>query len=140
MNSTNMRSTVRIMKAIADLQRLRILMMLQPRDPASPRAPGERTGELCVCQIVEVLGLASSTVSKHLSILNAAGLVDSHKDGRWAYYRLPEGSDAALVQPALKWLGGALKHDETIERDNEKLHAVLACDPEILCRRQRNRQ
>jgi len=97
-------------------------------------------GELCVCQIMEVLGLAPSTVSKHLSILSTAGLVDSRKDGRWAYYRLPGGTAGVLVRPVLKWLGAALKNDDAIKRDMKKLRTVVACDPECLCRRQRGRQ
>lgn len=126
MNGEAMRSTLRVTKALADLQRARILMLLQP-------------GELCVCQIVEVLALAPSTVSKHLSILSAAGLVDSRKDGRWAYYRLPRGSAGAFVRPILKWLGNTLKDDEAIERDGKRLRTVVACDPGSLCRRQRER-
>ncbi len=121
-----MRETLRVTKALADLQRVRILMMLLP-------------GELCVCQIVEVLGLAPSTVSKHLSILSAADLVVSRKDGRWAYFRLPAGSAGAFVRPVLRWMGDTLKNDPTIERDRKNLQAVLACDPEKLCRRQRER-
>jgi AhpD family alkylhydroperoxidase len=46
-------------------------------------------GELCVCQMIELLGLAPSTVSKHISILRPAELLESRKDGRWIYYRLP---------------------------------------------------
>ena len=121
-----MRATLRITKALADLQRVRILMMLGP-------------GELCVCQIVEVLGLAPSTISKHLSILSAAGLVDFRKDGRWMYYRLPEGTSGAVVRPVLKWLGDTLKNDHTIEQDAKKLRTVVSCDPGSLCRRQRGR-
>ena len=126
MNGEAMRATLRVTKALADLQRVRILMMLGP-------------GELCVCQIVEVLALAPSTVSKHLSVLSAADLVDSRKDGRWGYYRLPEGAAGALVRPVLKWLAETLKNDETIEQDAKKLKTVVACDPESLCRRQRKR-
>ena len=126
MNGEAMRSTLHVTKALADLQRVRILMMLQP-------------GELCVCQIVEVLALAPSTISKHLSILSAAGLVDSRKEGRWMYYRLPEGAAGAFVRPALKWLGDTLKNDEMIEQDMKKLRSVVACDPEALCRQQRER-
>ena len=47
-------------------------------------------GELCVCQIVELLGLAPSTVSKHMAILKQARLVDSRKEGRWMFYRLAD--------------------------------------------------
>ncbi len=127
MNGEAMQSTLRVTKALADLQRVRILMMLQP-------------GELCVCQIMEVLGLAPSTVSKHLSILSTAGLVDSRKEGRWMYFRLPEGSAGAFTRPVLKWLGATLGNDETIKRDTKKLRTVVACDPGILCRRQRERE
>jgi len=126
MNNETMKTTLRVTKALADLQRVRILMMLQP-------------GELCVCQILEVLGLAPSTVSKHLSILNTAGLVDSRKEGRWMYYRLPEGAAGASVRPLLKWLDAALEKDETTAKDAKKLKGVVACDPECLCRRQRKR-
>ena len=126
MNSDAVRTTLRITKALADLQRVRILMMLRP-------------GELCVCQILEVLALAPSTVSKHLSILSAAGLVDSQKDGRWMYYRLPKGTAGALARPVLKWLGDTLKNDGMIEQDAKTLKSVVACDPERLCRRQRER-
>ena len=45
-------------------------------------------GELCACQITELFGLAPSTMSKHLSILYQAGLVDSRKEGRWIYFRV----------------------------------------------------
>ena len=126
MNSEAMRSTLRITKALSDIQRLRILMVL-------------RRGELCVCQIIAVLGLAPSTVSKHLSILSGAGLVDSRKDGRWAFYRLPKGAERKAVKPVLKWLDGALKGDDSVAKDAKKLEAALACPPESLAERQRSR-
>ena len=126
MNSVAMRSTLRITKALADIQRLRILMML-------------RTGELCVCQIIAVLGLAPSTVSKHLSILSGAGLVDSRKDGRWAFYRLPQGAELKAVKPVLKWLDGVLGVDDSVAKDAKQLEAALACPPESLSERQRKR-
>ena len=126
MNSQAIRAALRVTKALADPQRVRILMML-------------RAGELCVCQIVEVLSLAPSTVSKHLSILSGAGLVDMRKNGRWAYYRLPEGPSASFVRPVLEWLAAAVKDDEIIRQDGKKQRAVAACDLEKLCRRQRLR-
>ena len=126
MYSEAMRSTLRITKALSDIQRLRILLML-------------RAGELCVCQIIAVLGLAPSTVSKHLSILGAAALVDSRKDGRWAYYRLPQGEALKAVKPLLKWLEEALEGDDSVAKDATKLEAALACPPESLSERQRKR-
>ncbi|MCE9615873.1 MAG: metalloregulator ArsR/SmtB family transcription factor [Lentisphaerae bacterium] len=120
------RATMRVTKALSDRQRVRILMMLRP-------------GELCVCQIVEVLALAPSTVSKHLSILSGAGLVDSRKDGRWAYYRLPEGADGAFSRPVLQWVADALRDDAAMAQDAKALKRAVACDPERLTRRQRER-
>jgi DNA-binding transcriptional ArsR family regulator len=69
---------VRALKALAHPVRLRVLAMLA-------------TGELCVCQMTAVLGLAASTVSGHLADLRAAGLVIERKDGKWVHYRLAEG-------------------------------------------------
>ncbi|MEI7946889.1 MAG: metalloregulator ArsR/SmtB family transcription factor [bacterium] len=126
MNSDTMRSTLRITKALSDIQRLRILLML-------------RTGELCVCQIIAVLGLAPSTVSKHLSVLSAADLVISRKEGRWAHYRLPDGATYKAVKPMMKWLEEALKNDDSIAKDEKKLQAVLECPPGLISERQRRR-
>ena len=126
MNGKALRETLRVTRALGDPQRLRILMMLAP-------------GELCVCQIVEVLGLAPSTVSKHLSILAAADLAMSRKDGRWTYYRLQNPGAGVSSQPVLDWLGDALRDDEKIKQDAKELKAVTAGDPEDLCRRQRPR-
>jgi DNA-binding transcriptional ArsR family regulator len=116
MKSENLRTTLRVMKALSDIQRLRIMMML-------------RAGELCVCQIIAVLDLAPSTVSKHLSLLSTADLVVSRKEGRWAYYRLPNGAKLKTVKPLLAWLEIALKQDERLLKDDKKLQAVLACPP-----------
>ena len=54
-----------------------------------------RGGELCVCQMTAVLGLAASTVSAHLTDLKRAGLVLDRKDGRWVLHRLSEEPPAA---------------------------------------------
>ena len=121
MNDESMRLTLGMTKALSDIQRLRILMMLRP-------------GELCVCQIIAVLGLAPSTVSKHLSILANARLVDSRKDGRWAYYRLASLED---THAPLDWLATSLRQDGQIRVDQEKLAAINACDPQSIARRQR---
>jgi DNA-binding transcriptional ArsR family regulator len=124
MNSADLRTTLRMTKALADRQRLRILMLLQG-------------GELCVCRLVAVLGLAPSTVSKHLSLLRAAGLVDSRKAGRWMYYRLPRGAAGKAARPALQWIARALRGEAAIVRDAKTLRRVLAWPAEIICRRQR---
>ncbi len=115
-----MRTIVNITKALGDGSRLRVLMALSG-------------GELCVCQIVAMLGLAPSTVSKHMYVLRQAGLVEARKEGRWVYYRLPvEGSDKA-AREAVRWVQRHLVDDPQIVRDAKTLKAVLKMSPEDLC-------
>ncbi len=120
-----MRDVVTITKALADETRLRIVMLVAERGP-------------CVCQIVEVLGHAPSTVSKHLSILKAAGLVDSYKRGRWIYYHLPR-SPSPMVRRALAWVTESLAASDVIDQDRMKVTGVCAVEPEELARAQRRR-
>ena len=112
MRNDEIRATLRVTKALSDGQRIRIMMLL-------------RGGELCVCRIVEVLALAPSTVSKHLSILSEADLVEVRKDGRWAYYRVARGEARKTVRPVVKWLEDMLGGYETVVKDSHKLADIL---------------
>ena len=107
-------------RAIADPSRLRILKMLEAE-------------ELCVCQITAVLGLAPATVSKHLSLLRAAGLVAQRKAGRWIYYRLAERSINPHAPAVLALVRGVLGEDETIILDRQTLSQVKKVSVEVLC-------
>jgi len=118
-----MREFMNITKALADENRVRTLLALLK-------------GELCVCQITELFGLAASTVSKHLSILYQARLVDSRKEGRWMYYRLPGREAPASVRRALEWVAGSVNGDPRVAKDTARLKKILAMDPVELCRRQ----
>lgn len=118
-----MRGLVTITKALSDENRLRALFVLN-------------RNELCLCQIIELLGLAPSTVSKHMSILKQARLVESRKDGRWAYYRLADDNASPMVREALGWISRSLKSSEESGKDMRKLKIILKTDPEILCKRQ----
>ncbi len=118
-----MRDFVNITKALADATRIRVLLALRP-------------GELCACQITELFGLAPSTMSKHLYLLRQAGLVDSRKEGRWIYYKLPGKETSAPVKEALQWVHNSLADDPRIREDAKTLKAVLKCDPADLCRKQ----
>jgi DNA-binding transcriptional ArsR family regulator len=95
-----------------------------------------RGGELCVCQITELFGFAPSTVSKHLSILSQANLVESRKDGRWIYYQLPGRQAPAMVREALGWIEKSHASDPQILKDNQKLKKILQQDPAEICKRQ----
>ncbi len=118
-----MRAFMNISKALADENRVRMLLAL-------------RGGELCVCQITELFGLAPSTISKHLSILYQAGLAESRKDGRWIYYRLPGKAAPEPVRGALAWVAKSANGDERVAADAARLKKILAMDPAELFRRQ----
>jgi DNA-binding transcriptional ArsR family regulator len=90
-------------------------------------------GELCVCQLIEMLGLAPSTVSKHMSILRQARLVESRKEGRWMYYRLPDGDAPQSVLEAVRWVQKCLAKDKQILADARQVKRVCKIDKEELC-------
>jgi DNA-binding transcriptional ArsR family regulator len=112
-----------ITNALADENRVRALLAL-------------RGGELCACQIVELLQLAPSTVSKHLSVLKQAGLVDGRKEGRWMYYRLAGDRATPQAARAIEWVRATLGRDETAREDVRRLDRIVRENPEDLCKRQ----
>lgn len=121
-----MRDFMEVAKALAEENRIRILWLLKDQ-------------ELCVCQILEVLNLAPSTVSKHLSVLYQARLIDSNKKGRWVYYRLCCGDVRPEACAACDWVFESLAKDPQIRADQKKLKEIIKVDPEDLCRLQAER-
>jgi ArsR family transcriptional regulator, arsenate/arsenite/antimonite-responsive transcriptional repressor len=118
-----MREFLKITAALSDASRVRLLLALRRR-------------ELCVCQLIELLGLAGSTVSKHLAILEAADLVRSRKDGRWVYYRLPDAPLPTLIREALDWVFKSLDRGAEAKGDRKQLDKILALDRREICQRQ----
>ena len=115
-----MKDVMAITKALADENRTRALMFL-------------RAGELCVCQIMEMLKLAPSTVSTHLNVLHRAGLLESRKEGRWIYYRLPDRDAPSRVRDILRWLHESLTDDPQVAEDTKKLKVVCRKSLDELC-------
>ncbi len=81
------------MKAVSDANRVKILKMLQHKI-------------MCVCELQAALEIAQPTVSKHLKILEDAGLVNHRKDGLWVDYYLTDGASSPYVANLL----GNLRH------------------------------
>ncbi len=105
------KDVVRIFKALADPARLRIMILLGRR-------------ELCVCEIMFVLGMEQSRVSHHMRVLRDAGIAEDVREGRWIIYRIPEAS-RGLVEGLF---AGALR--ERIEGCGETAadaHKLKAC-------------
>ncbi len=113
-----MRTLIKIFKALSDPNRIRIIKMLQTRS-------------LCVCEIREVLSLANSTVSKHLTLLRDAELILDYKDGKWVNYYLNTSTTEIYVSQILPLLVNWLPDDKTVKADAEKVKKV---NREIICR------
>ncbi len=107
-----MLENVRLFKGLGDETRLRILKMLEP-------------GELCVCEVTEVLGLSQPTVSKHLSILKDAGLILGRKDGRWCHYRLNTDTHDVVRQVILGLVRGLDNDANNVGNDKERLKSIM---------------
>ena len=105
-----------VSKALADASRVRILALLENQP-------------LCVCQIIEILGLAPSTISKHLFLLKRARLIETKKEGRWIHCRLTE-------RKTRRWIAPAVAGSSRLKEDRQKLHVLLKIAPEEICRRQ----
>jgi len=106
-----MRKFLKVTKALSDPNRVKMIKLLQRK-------------MLCVCEIQEALGLAQSTASKHLKILEEAGLITYSKEGLWVNYRLADGRKNPYVANML----GNLRH--WLEEDAE-VTALVARLPEI---------
>ena len=106
-----MRDFIKVMKALSDSNRVKMIKLLQRR-------------VLCVCEIQEALGLAQSTASKHLKILEEAGLIAYQKEGQWVNYRLSDGSQSPYAANLLANLRHWLEGDEEVA-------ALVARLPEI---------
>ncbi len=83
-----MKEFIRVMKALSDPNRVRIVKLLQLK-------------ELCVCELQELLGLAQSTVSKHLKLLDDAGVIQQRREGAWVIYAVSENGGCLHVDVLL---------------------------------------
>ena len=96
-----MREFIKVMKALSDPNRVKMIKLLQRR-------------VLCVCEIQEALGLAQSTASKNLKILEEAELITYSKDGLWVNYRLADGGKSPYVASLLGNLRHWLEDDDAV--------------------------
>jgi ArsR family transcriptional regulator, arsenate/arsenite/antimonite-responsive transcriptional repressor len=113
MTTDTLRPLVDTLKVLAHPVRLRILALLQG-------------GELCVCEVARVLGLAPSTVSEHLTGLRRTGLVRERKVGRWVHVAL---SDEAAARPLLNSLWPLLAPSEAEWAKELAQSRALRCEP-----------
>ena len=111
-----------VFKAAADPTRVRILKILEG-------------GEMCVCQVIAILSLGQSTVSKHLFLLRAAGLIKDRRDRKWVHYSLDRGSDSPYAARMLRNLRSWLNDDPVIAKDRKRAAMARAIGPMAICER-----
>ena len=111
------RDLARIFQALSDVNRIRILKMLEKRS-------------LCVCEITAILELATSTVSKHLSVLRNAGFITDAKEGKWINYSLIESPSSPYINRLLPLVAAWLPDDGVVMEDAKKVHSM---DRDTLC-------
>ncbi len=102
-----MKKVERILKLLSDTTRLRIIMLLSRK-------------ELCVCQIMGVLGISQPLVSRNLNLLDAAGFLDERREGKLVFYSLSR----SMPRFALKMVASlteALKEDRVLSEDIKSL-------------------
>ena len=111
-----------VLKAASDPTRVRILKILEG-------------GEMCVCQVIAILSLGQSTVSKHLFLLRAAGLIKDRRDRKWVQYSLDRGNGSPYAGRVLQNLRGWLNDDPVIAKDRERAALARAIGPMAICER-----
>jgi DNA-binding transcriptional ArsR family regulator len=84
-NATKIRRTEKLLGAIGDSNRIKILLLLSKR-------------EMCVCELEAAMGLPQPTVSHHLGMLEQANLVERSKKGRWVFYKVRDSPALDLVK------------------------------------------
>lgn len=106
-----MKGFIKVMKALSDPNRVKIIKMLQHKS-------------MCVCEMQAALQIAQPSVSKHLKILEEAGLVDYSKDGLWVNYHLTDGRSSPYAASILGNLRHWLEDNEEVSELVEKIPSI----------------
>jgi len=97
-----MREFIKVMKALSDPNRVKIVKMLQYKT-------------MCVCEMREALQVSQPSVSKNLKILEEAGLVEYNRDGLWVNYHLSDGRRSHYVASLLGHLRHWLENEPVVQ-------------------------
>lgn len=109
----------KLFRAFSDPTRLRLLALLRT-------AKREGDGEVCVCDLVGVLGVPQPTASRHLAYLRGVGLVTCRKEGAWCHYRLAP-ADGPVHRKLLATLDVCDAAMPEIAADAERLRLTGCC-------------
>lgn len=119
MRLSTVQDLVNVAKSLSDPNRVRIVEAL-------------RQGELCVCELCDALDLNQSTLSTHLQVIRAAGIVRSRKEGKWSYYALtPEA--VTMIDTWFRPFQSAIRRDAPLVRDRKRLKQRLELRQSGIC-------
>jgi len=114
-----MRELIKVLKAVSDKNRMRILKML-----------GQK--KMCVCEMAAVLGITQPSVSKHLSILKNAGLIEDERNLQWIDYSLCKEKINKYTPVLQSNIRNWLNSDPIIKQDLKKMKTLSR---EELCKK-----
>ena len=103
-----MKKIVNIFKALSDDTRLRVIKLLEDR-------------ELCVCELMQVLDMSQPRISRHLSVLKNAGLVNDRREGKWIHYSLRNGVENEAINAVLQTISRLAGDPPLFQNDRRNL-------------------
>jgi ArsR family transcriptional regulator len=107
-----MKKIANIFKALSDDTRLRVIKLLQER-------------ELCVCELMQVLDMSQPRISRHMSVLKNAGLVEDRREGKWVYYSLRKETQDKEIKILLNVMVIMANDDAVVKADQKKLKKAV---------------
>ncbi len=112
-------SMERLFQALANRTRLRLLNLIADQ-------------EVCVCYLVEVLGLSQPTISRHLAYLRRSGIVAARRQGKWMHYRIMPPENETVRRLLVEILHG-FSADKMMQKERARLHGAR-CGPQRFVR------
>lgn len=103
-----MNNEIKVFKALSDPTRLRIVKLL------------EKSGELCVCEIMKALNMTQTRASRNLGVLKNAGLVKDNRKGLWVHYSL-EAQSKGCCGGVLGLIKSIMNDDQAVKEDLSRI-------------------
>lgn len=116
----NLQEAKKLLGTLSNINRLRLLRIMTIVDK-----------ELCVCEFEDALDLPQYSVSRHLNKLKERGLVESRREGTWAYYSLSSELGAAHKE-IINWINNFLD-EETLDKDKSEMKDRLSLREDGKC-------
>jgi len=107
-----MKKIANIFKALSDDTRLRVIKLLHER-------------ELCVCELMQVLDMSQPRISRHMSVLKNAGLVNDRREGKWIHYSLNKNTQGKEVKILLDAMAVVANDDAVVKADKKNLKKAI---------------